>query len=80
MGRLKPNYGRVPVRATCNVAPSVTVDGKSVPVTEVETPLLNITLPADNIFGPVGPPAGDDRSVRGARLGHAPKPADARDA
>jgi hypothetical protein len=32
-------------------APSVTVDGKSVPVTEVETPLLNITLPADNIFG-----------------------------
>ena len=38
------------------VAPSVTVDGKSVPVTEVETPLLNITLPADNILGPVGPP------------------------
>jgi hypothetical protein len=33
------------------VAPTVTVDGKSVPVTEVETPLLNIVLPADNIFG-----------------------------
>ena len=33
------------------VAPTVTVDGKSVPVTEAETPLLNITLPADNIFG-----------------------------
>ena len=33
------------------VAPSVTVDGKPVPVTEVETPLLNIVLPADNIFG-----------------------------
>ena len=36
--------------------PTVTVDGKSVPVTVVETPLLNITLPADNIFGPL--PAG----------------------
>ena len=32
------------------VAPIVTVDGKSVPVTEVETSLLNITLPADNIL------------------------------
>ena len=32
------------------VAPTVTVDGKSVPVAEVETPLLNIVLPADNIF------------------------------
>ena len=32
-------------------APSVTVDGQSVPVTEVETPLLDIVLPADNIFG-----------------------------
>jgi hypothetical protein len=31
-------------------APTVTVDDKSVPVTEAETPLLNITLPADNIF------------------------------
>jgi hypothetical protein len=33
------------------VAPSVTVDGQSVPVTEAETRLLNIVLPADNIFG-----------------------------
>jgi hypothetical protein len=33
------------------VTPTVTVDDKSVPVTEAETPLLNITLPADNIFG-----------------------------
>jgi hypothetical protein len=33
------------------VAPTVTVDGKSVPVTEVETRPLNIVLPADNIFG-----------------------------
>jgi hypothetical protein len=32
-------------------APSVTVDGHSVPVREVETPLMNIVLPADNIFG-----------------------------
>ena len=32
-------------------APSVTVDGRSVPVTEAETGLLNIVLPADNIFG-----------------------------
>jgi hypothetical protein len=32
------------------VAPTVTVDGKSVTVTEVKTPLLNIVLPADNLF------------------------------
>jgi hypothetical protein len=44
-------------------APTVTVDGKSVPVTEVETPLLNITLPADNIFGQ---PAG----TTGQSVGH----------
>jgi hypothetical protein len=31
-------------------APTVTVDGKSVTVTEVETSPLNIVLPADNIF------------------------------
>ena len=31
-------------------AATVTVDDKSVPVTEAETPLLNIILPADNIF------------------------------
>jgi hypothetical protein len=45
------------------VAPTITVDGKSVPVTEVETPLLNIVLPADNIFGP---PAG----TQGLSVGH----------
>ena len=33
------------------VAPSVTVDGVPVPVTEVETGELNIVLPAHNIFG-----------------------------
>jgi hypothetical protein len=32
------------------VAPTVTIDGKSVPVAEVETRLLNIVLPPDNIF------------------------------
>jgi hypothetical protein len=34
-----------------HLAPIVTVDGKSVPVTEVETPLLNIVLPDKNVFG-----------------------------
>jgi hypothetical protein len=45
------------------VAPTVTVDGKSVPVAEVETPLLNIVLPADNLFGQ---PAG----TQGLSVGH----------
>ena len=44
-------------------APSVTVDGHSVPVTEVETRLMNITLPADNIFSL---PAG----TKGLSVGH----------
>jgi hypothetical protein len=44
-------------------APTVTVDGKAVPVAEVETPLLNIVLPADNIFGL---PAG----TQGLSVGH----------
>jgi hypothetical protein len=44
-------------------APTVTVDGKSVPVAEVETRLLNIVLPADNIFGL---PAG----TQGLSVGH----------
>ena len=33
------------------VAPTLTVDGRSVAVTEVETRLLDIVLPADNVFG-----------------------------
>jgi hypothetical protein len=33
------------------VAPPVTVDGTTEPVAEVETPLLHIVLPADNVFG-----------------------------
>jgi hypothetical protein len=32
------------------VAPTVHLDGRSVPITAVETPLLNVVLPADNIF------------------------------
>jgi hypothetical protein len=32
-------------------APTVTLDGSSVPITEVETQLFNIVLPAGNIFG-----------------------------
>ena len=32
-------------------APMVTLDGRSVPIAEAETPLLNIVLPADNLFG-----------------------------
>jgi hypothetical protein len=33
------------------VAPSVTLDGHQLPLTEVETPLLNIVLHQDSIFG-----------------------------
>jgi hypothetical protein len=45
------------------VAPTVTLDGRSVPLTEVETPLMDIVLRADNIFGL---PAG----TRGVSVGH----------
>jgi hypothetical protein len=39
------------------IAPSVTVDGSPLSVTEVETRLLNIVLPKNNIFGqPAGAP------------------------
>jgi hypothetical protein len=39
------------------IAPSVTVDGSPLSVTEVETRLLNIVLPENNIFGqPAGTP------------------------
>ena len=45
------------------VAPMVTVDDRSVAVTEVETQLLNIVLPADNLFGlPTG--------TQGLSVGH----------
>jgi hypothetical protein len=45
------------------VAPTVTLDGRSVPIAEAETPLLNIVLPADNLFGL---PAGTE----GLSVGH----------
>ena len=45
------------------VAPTLTVDGRSVSVAEVETGLLNIVLPADNLFGL---PAG----TQGLSVGH----------
>ena len=38
-------------QADVQTAPSVTVDGHSVPVKEVETRLMNIVLPAGNLFG-----------------------------
>jgi hypothetical protein len=43
--------------------PSVTLDGSPLPVTEVETRLLNIVLPEDNVFGQ---PAG----TTGLSVGH----------
>jgi hypothetical protein len=42
-------------------APTVTVEGKSVTMTEVETTALNFVLPEDNIFPDV--PAGPGLSV-----------------
>ena len=44
-------------------APAVTVDGRAVPVSETETPLLHIVLPDDNVFGL---PAG----TQGRSVGH----------
>lgn len=32
-------------------APVITLDGQALPVTETETALVNVTLPADNLFG-----------------------------
>jgi hypothetical protein len=43
--------------------PTVNLDGRRVPVTEAETPLLRITLPAHNVFGM---PAG----IQGLSVGH----------
>ncbi|HEX6525349.1 MAG TPA: hypothetical protein VF070_35870 [Streptosporangiaceae bacterium] len=45
-------------------APVVTVDGSPVPVREVETSLMNITLPASNIFPP------DPAGTTGQSVGH----------
>jgi hypothetical protein len=38
-------------RSDVQVAPTVTADGAPMPVTEAETGLLNIVLPANNVFG-----------------------------
>jgi hypothetical protein len=38
-------------QSDAQTAPSVTVDGHAVPVNGVETRLMNIVLPADNLFG-----------------------------
>jgi hypothetical protein len=38
-------------KSDLKTAPSVTVDGQPVPVTEAETGLMNIVLPKDNLFG-----------------------------
>jgi hypothetical protein len=46
--------------ADADKAPRVTLDGRSVPLTDVETPALKIVLPADNILGA---PAGTYSSV-----------------
>jgi hypothetical protein len=45
------------------IVPTVTLDGRPAPVAEAETPLLRITLPADNVFGL---PAGE----QGLSVGH----------
>lgn len=49
--------------ADAQVAPTITVDGVAAPVAEVETPLLHLVLPADNVFGA---PAG----TRGSSVAH----------
>jgi hypothetical protein len=37
-------------KSDLQAAPTVTLDGRSVPLAEAETPLLNIVLPAGNLF------------------------------
>ena len=50
-------------RGDAQVAPTASFDGKPVPILEAKTSLLNIVLPADNIFGL---PA----HTKGASVGH----------
>ena len=49
-GTTEPELRDCARRSDVQVAPTVTVDGRSVAVAEVETRLLNIVLPAGNIF------------------------------
>ena len=54
---------RTCARNANQIVPTITLDGRPAPVAEAETPLLHITLPADNVFGL---PAGD----QGLSVGH----------
>jgi hypothetical protein len=51
------------VAADGAVAPPVTLDGRSVPLTGVVTPLLHPVLPPDNVFGPPAEPGKTYQSV-----------------
>jgi hypothetical protein len=62
-GTTEPELRECARQSDVQVAPTVTLDGRSVTVAEVETRLLNIVLPADNIFGQ---PAG----TQGRSVGH----------
>jgi hypothetical protein len=50
-GTLKSELKNCARQTDVQVAPTVTIDGAWVLVTEAETGLLNIVLPADNVFG-----------------------------
>jgi hypothetical protein len=56
---------RTCVRAFNLGAVTITVDGKEVPLTEVETPLLNLVLPADNVLVEAEEPVPADSVGRG---------------
>jgi hypothetical protein len=58
-----PDCGTAPARPTRKLPPRSLSTGKSVPVAEVETRLLNIVLPAGNLFDL---PAG----TQGLSVGH----------
>lgn len=62
-GSTEPVLRACAKEADADVAPVVTLDGKTVRVVEVETPLLEIVLPGDNVFGL---PAGSE----GPSVGH----------
>jgi len=62
-GTTEPQLRECARQSDVQVAPTITVDGESVPVAEVETRLLNIVLPAGNLFDL---PAG----MRGLSVGH----------
>jgi hypothetical protein len=51
MGRLTTNLRTCASEGDAQQAPTLTVDGRSVTLSEAQTPMLNLVLPADNIFG-----------------------------